>query len=166
MKGIVIILLIACIIVGAAIGYFLKPEIDQAAENIVHAVDFSGYVPLDIKIIGTNVRLSAECRAINFDITEDQALSIAKAMNMTSTPRPLPHDVFSDIIENFQIRHIASKIDRYEDRIYMAHMIFQSSNNVLEIDARPSDTIAISLRTGTKVYMDRKILEETGEKTC
>lgn len=166
MKGIVIILLIACIIAGAAIGYFLKPEINQVAENIIHSADLSGYVPLDIRLSGTNVRLSAECRMINFDITEDQALSIAKAMNMTSTPRPLPHDVFSDIIENFQIKHIASKIDRYEDKIYMAHMIFQLSTNVLEIDARPSDTIAISLRTGTAVYMDRKILEETGEKIC
>ena len=166
MKSSVIILLVACIIIGITIGYFLKPELNDVIETAAHNVDLSGYAPLDIKLSETNVRLTAECRSINFDITEDQALSIAKAMNMTSTPRPLPHDIFSDILENFQIKHIGSKIDRYEDKIYMARMIFQSGNNVLEIDARPSDTIALSLRTGTKVYMDKKILEKTGEKIC
>ena len=166
MKYSVIILSIICIAAGVVLGYAMKPEISMAFETVVQNVDMTGFAPLNVSIHGTTVRLSSECRQIAFDVTDDQALSIAKALNISSPPRPLPHDIFVDVLENFQIKHLTSKIDSYSEGVYYAHMVLQLGNSVLELDARPSDTLAVSLRTKTKIYMDRKILEEHGEKIC
>ncbi|MBI4162709.1 MAG: bifunctional nuclease family protein [Candidatus Aenigmarchaeota archaeon] len=161
-----IIAVIIAIAAGVAIGYTMKPQIAEVIESNEIPVELNGFVPLDIDIQGTNVRLSDDCKLIAFDVTEDQALSISKALNKTSPPRPLAHDIFADLIEQFEIKLLVAKIDRFDDGIYYARMIFQFRNSVLEVDARPSDTIAISLRAGVPLHIDEGILNTQGTKIC
>ena len=171
-----IIAVIIAIIIGVAIGYTMKPQISEIVEFNEVPVELNGYVPLDVDIVGTNIRLSNKdptplgvkehCKLIAFDVTEDQALSISKALNKTSPPRPLGHDIFSDVLEQFEIKLLAAKIDRFEDGIYYARMIFQFRNSVLEVDARPSDTIAIALRANTPLHIKEDILNAQGTKIC
>ncbi len=161
-----IIAVIVAVAAGVAIGYTMKPQITEIIEFNEVPVELNGYVPLDVDIVGTNIRLSSNCRLIAFDVTEDQALSISKALNKTSPPRPLGHDIFGDVIEQFEIKLLAAKIDRFENGIYYARMIFQFRNSALEVDARPSDTIAMALRANTPLHIDEDILNAQGTKIC
>ncbi len=171
-----IIAVIIAIAAGIAIGYAMKPQIAEVIEFSNVPVELNGFVPLDVDIVGTNIRLSnrdqtplgvnEHCKLIAFDVTEDQALSISKALNKTVPPRPLGHDIFSDLTEQFEIKLLAAKIDRFEDGIYYARMIFQFQNSVLEVDARPSDTIAIALRAQVPLHIEENILNAQGTNIC
>jgi len=54
---------------------------------------------------------------------------------------------------------------RSED-VYLSNAIFRSDNNVLELDMRPSDAIALALRTGTPIYLNMTLLREVGVNIC
>ena len=71
-----------------------------------------------------------------------------------------------DMLDIFGIQVLQVKIDRYVSDIYYATIILNQGNRILELDARPSDSIALAARTGSKLYIKRNILEMNGDYLC
>ena len=167
MKNIMIILLaLLALFVGINIGgYFYQPPYMKTI-NTTYTTSTEGFTEVETRINGTKVYLIGGCYAISFDVTPDQAYSIQKGIERTIGVRPLTHDIMKDILENFDISILQIKIDRYQNDIYYASITLRRGNQVLDLDARPSDSIALALRTNMLLYFKQNILEANGDYIC
>ena len=91
-----------------------------------------------------------------------EATAIALALEGTPIPRPLSHDLMKSIIEALKAKVLRVVIHDIHENTFYAKIVLESGGNNLEIDARPSDSIALALRTNAPIFVsERIILEET-----
>ena len=88
-----------------------------------------------------------------------EATAIAYAQQGLVPVRPLTHDLMRDILEAFDVQLRTVNITALRDGIFFADLIF---SNGKEVSARPSDSIALALRTGATIFAADEILEEAG----
>jgi bifunctional DNase/RNase len=94
-----------------------------------------------------------------------EATAIALALEGTQVPRPLSHDLMKSVIEALKAKVSKVVIHDIQENTFFAKVVLESALGPLEIDARPSDSIALALRTNSPIYVtDAIILEETEEK--
>ncbi|MBD5185996.1 MAG: hypothetical protein HDS92_05245 [Bacteroidales bacterium] len=91
-----------------------------------------------------------------------EAQSIAMKMEGITTPRPMTHDLMNNFARAFGIGLKEVFIYKFEDGIFYSEMTFVDAEREVTIDARTSDAIAMSMRTGAPIYTTRDIMEETG----
>src|SRR3989304_3289371 len=79
-------------------------------------------------------------------------------------PRPYTHDLINSILNGLDIKPIQIVINDLEDTIYFARLFLEQKRDdkrhILEIDARPSDCIALALMNNIPVYCRKEILEK------
>ncbi len=162
-KLIIILLVIIAFFSGINVGayYNVQPIIVFNTTDI----PLDGFVRVEPTINFTTVHLVGDCKEITFDITIDQAYSIYNGIEGTTGVRPLTHDIMRDVIETFDIKLLQVRIDRFEDEVYYATMFMQRDNRLLELDARPSDSIALALRMNVPIYFKKTLLER-GRDVC
>ncbi len=91
-----------------------------------------------------------------------EATAIALALEGTSVPRPLSHDLMKNIITALGAKVVSVQIHDLQNNTFFAKIVIEANGKVVEIDARPSDSVAIALRTDAPIYVsDRIVLEET-----
>jgi bifunctional DNase/RNase len=88
-----------------------------------------------------------------------EATAIAFAQQGVVPPRPLTHDLIKDLIEATGNDLAEVRITEMKDGVFYALLVFGSG---LEVSARPSDSIALALRTGTKIVCAEDVLDEAG----
>lgn len=95
-----------------------------------------------------------------------EATAIALALEGTQVPRPLSHDLMKSVIEALKAKVSKIVIHDIQENTFFAKVVLESSAGPLEIDARPSDSIALALRTNSPIYVtDQIMLEESEEKS-
>jgi bifunctional DNase/RNase len=97
-------------------------------------------------------------------IGQPEAESIVLHMHNVKRVRPLTHDLVRNLILGMgaQLRRV--QITRVEDRTYFAELQLLRDNSLVNIDARPSDSIAIALRLGSPIFAAEELLIEPGEE--
>lgn len=88
-----------------------------------------------------------------------EATAIAFAQEGVTPPRPMTHDLIKDMLDALGETLSEVRITHLEDGVFYATLVFESGH---EVSARPSDAIAIALRTATPVLADPELLEEAG----
>ena len=88
-----------------------------------------------------------------------EASSIAFQQQGVQTVRPLTHDLLKEVIDAVGARLEAVHITEMRDDIYYAELRF---NGGVSVSARPSDAIALALRTGTPIFGTDDVLEAAG----
>ena len=88
-----------------------------------------------------------------------EATAIAFAQQGMVSLRPLTHDLFSDVLEVLNVQLRTVNITALRDGIFYADLVF---SNGAEVSARPSDSIALALRTGAAIFATDEILDEAG----
>jgi hypothetical protein len=90
-----------------------------------------------------------------------EATSIASALRDVKFDRPMTHDLFKNFIDNMEM--VVSKVEvcDIKDNTFYARIYFVSEDKSFDMDARPSDAIAIALRFGAPIYVDDKIFEKS-----
>lgn len=141
---------------GKGVEENLQQEINEQKPDF--GVDLSEYEEVNVSLVLTNVMLSSECYVVSFGVTSDQAYSIGLAIEKEPSIRPLTHDIMRDVLENFDIEILAGMVSDYKNGIYYATIYSQREKQVLELDARPSDTIALMLRLDKPLYVKKTIL--------
>jgi uncharacterized protein len=88
-----------------------------------------------------------------------EATAIAFAQQGVVPARPLTHDLIRDVLQalGHELRQV--RITALRDGVFYAELVFSSG---VEVSARPSDAIAIALRTGTPIFGADDVLEEAG----
>src|ERR671930_1621583 len=88
-----------------------------------------------------------------------EATAIAFAQQGVVPPRPLTHDLIRDLLEASGQQLTQVRITSLRDGVFYAEMVFASG---VEVSARPSDAIALALRTGTPIYGSDGVLDDAG----
>ncbi|MEN8248682.1 MAG: bifunctional nuclease family protein [Bacteroidota bacterium] len=91
-----------------------------------------------------------------------EAQAIAIEMEKIIPNRPMTHDLFKSFAHEFKYSVDEIIISDLKEGVFFAKIICTGENGQVEVDARPSDAIAISLRFDTKIYTYEKILAEAG----
>jgi bifunctional DNase/RNase len=91
-----------------------------------------------------------------------EAQAIAIEMEKIIPNRPMTHDLFKSFAHEFKYKVEEIIISDLKEGVFFAKIICTSEYGHVEIDARPSDAIAISLRFDAKIYTYEKILAEAG----
>ena len=88
-----------------------------------------------------------------------EATAIAFAQQGVVPPRPLTHDLLRELVTSFGQELTEVRITGVADGVFYAKLVFASG---IEVDARPSDSIALALRTGSRIVCADEVLGETG----
>jgi bifunctional DNase/RNase len=89
-----------------------------------------------------------------------EAQAIALEMEGVIPPRPMTHDLIRNLIDKFGANLSEVHINDLNDGTFYAKLIFDTLG--IEVDARPSDAVAIAIRCNAPVFVNENILEETG----
>ncbi len=92
-----------------------------------------------------------------------EATAIAFAQQGVIPPRPLTHDLMQDIVESLDATLTAVQVTAMEEGVFMASLLIRNPDgNAVSISARPSDAIALALRTHSNILADSDLLDNVG----
>jgi bifunctional DNase/RNase len=89
-----------------------------------------------------------------------EATSIDRRVKGTPSPRPLTHDLVASVIDNMggELRDIY--ISELRDHTYFAKLRIRQNGEMLEVDSRPSDAIALAVTAKVPIYVAEEVLDE------
>ena len=88
-----------------------------------------------------------------------EATAIAFAQQGVLPPRPLTHDLFKNVLDSLKVNLQTVYLTELKDGVFYAQLNFGEGES---ISARPSDAIALALRTGSPILASEALLEEAG----
>ena len=95
-------------------------------------------------------------------IGHDSARAILLALRDARVPRPMTHDLLGDVIGSLDARLTRMYVDDIADQTFlgMLELEVDGRDEAIRIDTRPSDGIALALRTGASIHVAPKVLDE------
>lgn len=106
--------------------------------------------------------LSGRHRQLSIFIGGPEATAIAFALEGVETPRPLTHDLFCNVISELSASLERVVITELRETTYYADLHLQTPSGVNHVSARPSDAIALAVRTGCPIFAEEDVLAEAG----
>lgn len=92
-----------------------------------------------------------------------EATAIAFAQQGLEAQRPLTHDLINNILDHVDATLTSVHITEIKDGIFYAHLLLRNSEGALEpLSARPSDAIAVALRSKSNIMVSSDLLDEVG----
>lgn len=109
-------------------------------------------------------------KTIVFYIDPAVGVSINASLSGQLPTRPLTHDLYLLTLEAFGARISRAVIVRMENEVYYARLILEAENEIMErkiieLDARPSDCLALAVRCGAPFYVVRKLWDSLEDMT-
>lgn len=127
--------------------------------------------PIRMEVVGVRVELPSNqpivllreeggSRYLPIWIGANEATAIATAMEGVQPPRPLTHDLMRSIIDAIGALPVSVVITEMRDSVFFADLALEVSGEETKISSRPSDAIALAVRTGTPVFAAPDVLED------
>ncbi|HKB79577.1 MAG TPA: bifunctional nuclease family protein [Thermoanaerobaculia bacterium] len=89
-----------------------------------------------------------------------EANAIALQLENVTTPRPMTHDLLRNMISELDARVIQVVINDLRDSTFFAQIRVITGGRTLDLDARPSDAIALALRTEAPIFVAQEVLDQ------
>ena len=89
-----------------------------------------------------------------------EANAIALELEKVSTPRPMTHDLIKNILEGLGISVRQVVVNDLKDNTFFAVIELNHNGNVVNIDSRPSDAIALALRVNAPIFVSEKVVAQ------
>ncbi|MBN1289886.1 MAG: bifunctional nuclease family protein [Actinobacteria bacterium] len=128
---------------------------------------------IKMKLLGVRVELPANQpivllqeekgeRSLPIWIGAFEATAIAFALQGVETARPMTHDLFKNVLDDFQVKVESILVNDLVDGTFFAEItMFQNEKKYL-VSARPSDAIALAVRMDVPIFAEEKVLDEAG----
>jgi len=102
-------------------------------------------------------------RVLPIFIGAPEAASIAYALNRVETPRPMSHDLLANVISALDGRIFSVEITELVGNTFFATLRILKGAEEITISARPSDAVALALRSGAPILVSDELIEEQGK---
>jgi bifunctional DNase/RNase len=89
-----------------------------------------------------------------------EASAIAMKLQGLTADRPLTHDLFASALESLGVRVDRVVISTLAEETYHARLHLERNGDTFEIDSRPSDALALAVRTGGRIFASEAVLEQ------
>lgn len=90
-----------------------------------------------------------------------EANAIALEIEKISTPRPMTHDLIKTILMGMDARVDRIVVNELKDDTFFATIWVEKNGEMMSIDSRPSDALAIALRTDSPIFVDESVLKNS-----
>ncbi|EPG68130.1 bifunctional nuclease domain-containing protein [Leptospira wolffii] len=88
--------------------------------------------------------------------------SITSVLEGTKPPRPMTHDLMTILLTTLGVQIVKIAIEEIIDNTFYAKITLRKDEELIVLDARPSDSIALALRANAPIYLAKKVIEEAG----
>lgn len=106
--------------------------------------------------------LAGRRRQLTIFIGNPEATAIAFALEGVDTPRPLTHDLFCDVLDGLGTSLERVVITELRETTYYADLHLSSEDGPVTVSSRPSDAVALAVRTGCPIFSEETVLDEAG----
>ena len=94
-------------------------------------------------------------------IGHPEAAAILMRLQGASTPRPMTHDLFTEMLSQLEARVIRIAVTELRENTFYALITVSLDGSEIEIDSRPSDAIALAVRAEAPIYAADSVIEES-----
>ncbi len=91
-----------------------------------------------------------------------EAMAINREIRGEEPQRPMTHDLLSSIIDTLGARLEEVVVNDLRDDTFHASLIIHSNGDVMEVDARPSDAIALAVRQKSRIFVAESVFDRVG----
>ncbi len=92
-----------------------------------------------------------------------EATAIKMKVSNFQPPRPLTHDLLQGVIQALGAELERIIIEKLEGNVFYAKLVLKhGQGKLIEVDARPSDSIALALRVGSSIFVEEQVFEQIG----
>jgi uncharacterized protein len=95
-------------------------------------------------------------------IGHNEAAAILMKLQGATAPRPMTHDLLSDVIAELQGEIVRVTVTELRENTYYARITIVQNGREVEIDSRPSDAIALAVRCDAQIFAMDDVVEESG----
>lgn len=150
--------------------FHVKPFIPSSTHLLIHS--FVKKIPLEILGLSSSQSQSGSFALILGEKTGNRRLpiiigmfeaqSIAIQIEKINPNRPLTHDLFKSFAEQLHVAVLEVVISDLKEGVFYSKIVCSDGASTFELDARPSDAIAIGLRFGVPIFTVESVLSEAG----
>ncbi len=94
-------------------------------------------------------------------IGHPEAAAILMKLQGASTPRPMTHDLLSEVLDQMDAKCERVSVTELRDNTFYASITVSMNGSELEIDSRPSDALALAVRTSAPIFAADDVIEES-----
>ncbi len=94
-------------------------------------------------------------------IGHPEASAILAKLQDSDTPRPMTHDLFSTVLGELDAEVVRISVVEMRDSTFYARIVLRRGGEEVELDARPSDAIALALRAKAPIYAADDVITES-----
>jgi bifunctional DNase/RNase len=138
----------------------LDAEVDTLVEVGIASLSVDSRTNQPVIVLRPVTEAKGQGRILPIWIGHPEAAAILFALEGTQLPRPLTHDLLRNVLETLDVVLERVEITRIEDGTFYAALILRGEERTLAVDARPSDSIALALRTAAPIFVAESVLEE------
>jgi bifunctional DNase/RNase len=90
-----------------------------------------------------------------------EAAAILMKLQDQSAPRPMTHDLMSDMLDQLGARLVKITVTELRENTFYAQITVAQDGQEIEVDSRPSDAIALAIRAEVPIYAAERVIEES-----
>lgn len=90
-----------------------------------------------------------------------EASSIATELEKIKLSRPMTHDLLKTILEKVECKVIKVVVYDLADNTFYAHILLEKGGETFHVDSRPSDALALALRTKAPIYVEKEVIRKS-----
>ena len=94
-------------------------------------------------------------------IGHPEAAAILMKLQGATTPRPMTHDLLCDMLGELEVKCTQVSVTELRDNTFFASITLQVAGRDVEIDSRPSDALAIAVRSGAPIFAAEEVIAES-----
>ena len=94
-------------------------------------------------------------------IGHPEAAAILMKLQGAATPRPMTHDLMSDVLEQLDAKCERVSVTELRDNTFYASITISVNGSEMEIDSRPSDALALAVRCSAPIFAADEVIEES-----
>ena len=94
-------------------------------------------------------------------IGHPEAAAILMKLQSQAAPRPMTHDLLSDMLEQLGAQIIRITVTELRENTFYAQITVQQDGTEIEVDSRPSDAIALAIRAEAPIFAADRVIEES-----
>ena len=94
-------------------------------------------------------------------IGHPEAAAILMKLQGASTPRPMTHDLVTDMLSQLDAQDVRITVTELRDSTFYAQITVQQDGSEIDVDSRPSDAIALAIRADAPIFVADRVIEES-----
>jgi bifunctional DNase/RNase len=95
-------------------------------------------------------------------IGHPEAAAILMKLQGASTPRPMTHDLLTELLTQFDAKVVKIAVTELRDNTFYAQITVAVNGDEIELDSRPSDALALAVRSEAPIFAADAVIEESG----